>query len=104
MVPKLPYLPDVSSKYGAPMGRRDSHAEDKTAPIKFYLRRMEFVDGDYDRGGAYWGGGGGDDIGHIYQAYAENDEQQVIVFVRAPDRSTARHYVSLQYPNARYYR
>ena len=98
---KLPYLEDVSSRYGAPMGRQDSPADDKTAPIKFHLRRMRFVDGDYDTGGAYWGGGNGSSI---YQAYAENDEMVVIAYVRAPNRFVAKNLVTTQYPKARYYR
>ena len=43
---------DVNGKYGAPMGRR----EFGTPEGKAQLFRVKMVDGDYDDGGAYWGG------------------------------------------------
>ncbi len=47
-------FPDVSSKYGAPMGRRESGDAPKG---KIYVFRVRPSDGgDYDDGGAYWGG------------------------------------------------
>jgi hypothetical protein len=49
-----PYNVSVSSKYGAPMGRRDdTHLEGRCC-----IARVPLYDGDYDKGGAYWGGGG----------------------------------------------
>lgn len=45
---------NVSSKYGAPMGRRRL-MENPTGKVRIF--RVKFVDGDYDDGGAYWGGG-----------------------------------------------
>lgn len=65
----LPYTQKVNGRYGAPMGRRSDHAQDFVGRV--HLRRVPFVDGDYDPGGAYWGGGGGplfcawDDEGHV---------------------------------------
>lgn len=63
-----PRLPDVSSRYGAPMGRPDRptafdltdskgnrFALDFGAPRRFYLRRVPLDGGGYDAGGAYWG-------------------------------------------------
>ena len=47
-----PFEVNVSSPYGAPMGRRSDPIEGKV-----HLQRVPFVDGDYDKGGAYWGGG-----------------------------------------------
>lgn len=44
---------DVSSKYGAPMGRREYGTP--TGPARLF--KVRFVDHDYDDGGAYWGGG-----------------------------------------------
>lgn len=37
------------------MGRPAVHAADRTTSIKFHLVRVPFIDGCYDRGGAYWG-------------------------------------------------
>jgi hypothetical protein len=47
-----PFEVNVSSKYGAPMGRRE------TANLegKVHLQRVPLYDGCYDKGGAYWGG------------------------------------------------
>lgn len=47
-------FPDVSSKYGAPMGRRESGDAPKGKIHVFRVR--PFDGGDYDDGGAYWGG------------------------------------------------
>lgn len=47
-------LTDVSSKYGAPMGRRNI-TENTTGKVRLF--RVRFVDGCYDSGGAYWGCG-----------------------------------------------
>lgn len=43
----------VSSRYGAPMGR-PSFGTPPEKGIKLF--RVVMVDGDYDDGGAYWGG------------------------------------------------
>jgi len=67
-----PYQKDVSSPRGAPMGRRSD--PEVSLVGKVHLRCVPFVDGDYDQGGAYWGGGCGtmplfcawDDDGHIH--------------------------------------
>lgn len=48
-------LSEVSSKYGAPMGRPNqgpTHSEEK---IKLHLQHMPLNSGGYDSGGAYWG-------------------------------------------------
>lgn len=63
-----PRLPDVSSRYGAPMGRPDRptafdltdskgnrYALDFAAPRRFHLSRVPLNGGGYDAGGAYWG-------------------------------------------------
>lgn len=72
---------DVSSKFGAPMGRRnqrDGMAE------KLHLQQVKFVDGDYDVGGAYWGGGPGVEL--LWCAFSPEDtenEEPIMIFVRA---------------------
>ena len=52
---KKPFEESVSSKYGAPLGRHSDH----TLEGKVHLQKVPFYDGDYDKGGAYWGSGGG---------------------------------------------
>ena len=66
----LPFEISVSCRYGAPMGRQSDRYEDFKG--KTHLRRVPMVDGDYDPGGAYWGGSPSaplwcawDDEGHI---------------------------------------
>jgi len=48
-----PFESNVSSKYGAPMGRH-SNPNDLFGLIR--LCRVPLYDGCYDKGGAYWGG------------------------------------------------
>ncbi len=48
--------PNVSSRYGAPMGRYTGNP-DPDAQGKFSLRRVTLDSGGYDSGGAYWGHG-----------------------------------------------
>ena len=73
------------SARGADMGRRNQ-AEGQ--PERLHLQRIRFVDGDYDTGGAYWGG---DSL--LYCAFSpettENDPP-IMVFVRAKDRIEAK--------------
>lgn len=50
-----PYERNVSSKYGAPMGRASDDLS-IFAGSTVQVRQVPAVDGDYDPGGAYWGG------------------------------------------------
>lgn len=52
---KKPFEENVNSKYGAPMGRKNDKPEEFVGSV--YLQQVPMVDGDYDEGGAYWGGG-----------------------------------------------
>ena len=90
-----PKLPNVSCKYGAPMGRRNVLSADPCAAIKLRLVRLRWVDGDYDQGGAYWGNPG---RSSIYWATAD----QTSVFVRAADRTAAKIAVLEVLPNAKF--
>lgn len=45
-------LPNVSSRYGAPMGRASSQVSGKVR-----LAQVRLDSGGYDNGGAYWGHG-----------------------------------------------
>ena len=89
-------LERVNAKEGAPMGRQNKLPPDPSAPIKLRLHRLTMVDGDYDEGGAYWGGGG-DPIRVAY-------DETVLIFVRAKTRYAAKAEVLKLLPNARFYR
>ena len=75
-----PFQVLVDAKYGAPMGRRESPIEDFTGPV--YLQKVPLIDGDYDEGGAYWGGGS-----PLYCAW---DGVGNAIYVRAKDSSAAK--------------
>ena len=96
-------LENACSKYGASMGRRNRLPGDVTARIRLHLARLPLVDGDYDRGGAYWGGGP-TPSGGMWAAWGEDSSVQVRVFVRGVDRNDARHNVLEVIPGAVFYR
>lgn len=91
---------------GSHMGRRSSRIQ-SDLPVKVYLRRLKWVDGDYDEQGAYWGGGLGD---HVYWANFDLDDPasplsgtNEDIFVRAFSREEAKALVREQLPNARFF-
>lgn len=92
-------LPTACSKYGADMGRRSILPANCNALIKLRLTRLPFVDGDYDRWGAYWGS-----PANVWCAWGEDDETQVRIFVRGDIREIAKEAVRDLLPNARFYR
>jgi hypothetical protein len=93
---KLPFEWDVSCKYGAPMGRRSDSPE--TLYGRVHLRRVTLVDGDYDKGGAYWGGYPSPPL---FCAWTfDNTGERVASYVRAASREQAK----AQFPNATFYR
>jgi hypothetical protein len=72
---------NVSSRYGAPMGRSESGYLETDEPRFVRLFRVRIDAGGYDDGGAYWG------IGEpIYCAIDDDGNRQ---FVRAPSRTRA---------------
>ncbi len=75
-----PFQVPVDVKYGAPMGRQESPVEDFTGPV--YLQKVPMVDGDYDEGGAYWGGG--------TPLYCAWDGEGNAIYVRAKDSAAAK--------------
>lgn len=89
--PAPPYTLEVASPRGAPYGR-PSVVTDTNAPHTLRLRRVPLVDGDYDPGGAYWGG-----PGPIWCAW--NDTEMTTC--RAATRAAAEASVLRVYPNAR---
>lgn len=88
-------LPNVSSRYGAPMGRPDNLPDNPHAPVSLHLERLRMVDGDYDEGGAYWGGPG--PAGAMYCAW---NEQGVRVYLRAINLELAKRMVARVLTNA----
>ena len=94
-------LPNASSPRGAAMGRPNILPTNRGVNIKLRMERLRWVDGDYDSGGAYWGGG----RGFIYCAQGERDGEDlaVEVFTRAGTRAEAKANVREILPNARFY-
>ncbi len=77
-----------ASTYGAQMGRTNQRDGE---PEALYLQKVRFVDGDYDTGGAYWGGGPGS--APLWCAFSPADtdnEDSIRIFVRAPTRAEAK--------------
>lgn len=99
---------------GAQMGRSNILSESAPAgKLKFSLRHLPFVDGDYDTGGAYWGS-----PANIYRAVTpdkhvwlsnwdgsiQTDKRHLEVFVRAGSRAKAKRKVLDLMPGATFYR
>ena len=81
------------------MGRADwGLAEHREHHMVMNLQRVKLIDGDYDLGGAYWGGGGEP----LFCAWAEGIEARV--FVRAKDRRAAKLKVREHFLNAKFFR
>lgn len=78
MNPRTP-TPQVSARYGAPMGRPDAMVDDGE---KLYLTRIRINSGGYDAGGAYWG------LGAPLYAYGSGDGDWK--YIRARDRDAAK--------------
>lgn len=94
---------------GSAMGRRDRIPSDRNTPVKLHLQLLPFVDGCYDRWGAYWGGPANvwiatnrADASGAY--YANGEGQLVEMFLRANNREVAKQLVRKELPKARFYR
>ena len=123
--PALPPLRDGSTYFtnehgekvctGSIMGRRDSLPDTREAralPCKLRLVRLQWVDGDYDTGGAYWGCTRarsytrrlGAPLDFIFRAVGDVGEERAEIFARATSRSEARAEILAKLPAARFYR
>jgi hypothetical protein len=95
-------LSHACSKYGAQMGRPNTlpfqYMGTNALPIKLQMERLQWVDGDYDQNGCYWGYTNGTDI---YCAW--NSEAEAQVFVRASNRQNAKELVREHFPKARFF-
>lgn len=74
-----------SSQYGAQMGRRNIVGD---TPAKLHLQAVDFIDGDYDAGGAYWGNNG---VTRVWCAFSKDGTTRV--FVRSLKRHEAKEMV-----------
>lgn len=74
-------FPDVSARYGAPMGRTESPLSEGPRAIRIFRVRLD--SGGYDDGGAYWGHSRGE---ALYCAQCDDGGRK---FVRAPSRLQA---------------
>lgn len=100
--------PEVSSKYGAPMGRANHNSytdrKGRTWDLTvnehagpFRLVRVAVDNGGYDSGGAYWG------LGEpLY--YFEGPLTDINGYVRAKSRELAKAAVRDIHPKARFYK
>lgn len=89
--------PPVNAKYGAPMGRPDSHPGDAAViEGKFWLRRVYLNSGGYDPGGAYWG------IGE--PLYFFEGPEGVHGYVRGATRDAAKRVIREACPGAKFAR
>lgn len=79
-------LSNVSCKFGAPMGRCNSIPDDIIPSNKLYLEKMR-LNGDYDKGGAYWGY---TPNSYIYRATGSTLTYGIEIFTRASSRQEAK--------------
>lgn len=89
-----PRLPDIGSRYGAPMGRVDSLPYGYRGAVR--VARVRLDSGGYDSGGAYWGR----QRARLYQARADDPSGGEGYFLAA-DRHEALGLARLAYPAAR---
>jgi len=76
-------FPEVSSRYGAPMGRRGDNPANLQNAKRLHARRQGGSDG-YDKGGAYWG-----TPSNVWGVWGWIDGQACVVYVRANSRKAA---------------
>lgn len=93
----MPFESNVSSIYGAPMGRQSNPFAELSGRV--HVRRVPFVDGDYDPGGAYWGGGRG-----VLPLFCAWDDEGAVCYFRASDRVRACVTLSEKNPKLTFYR
>jgi hypothetical protein len=93
----LPFQVNVSSMYGAPMGRYSAPATELSGRV--HLRYVPFVSGDYDQGGAYWGGGQ-----YTQPLFCAWDDEGTAVYLRAASRKSAKWQLSSKNPTIKFYR
>mgnify|MGYP001278538182 FL=1 len=76
-------FPEVSCRYGAPMGRRGDNPANLQGVKRLHARRQGGGDG-YDKGGAYWG-----TPSNVWGVWARIDGEVSCIYVRANSRAQA---------------
>ena len=76
-------FPEVSGKYGAPMGRSEDNPANLRGVKRLHARRQGGGQG-YDKGGAEWG-----TPSNIWGVWARTPEGVVCCYVRANSRNDA---------------
>ena len=100
----MPPLEELNCSRGAPMGRGNRCDMLPEEVGKVFLQRVPFIDGCYDRGGAYWGL-----PANLWRAYFEwvpddGDTEVFEQFIRADSRKQAKKLLAEDFPNIRFYR
>ena len=94
----------LNCKYGAPMGRNNILPLNKQTTGKLQLCKLQLVDYDYDKGGAYWGRSPSHgDMFHA-EGLLDNENETTIIFVRALTRQKAKEEIRKILPNVKFYR
>ena len=91
-------LPKACNMFGASMGRLTRLPQDVNAPIKLHMEKLNWIDLDYDKSGAYWGY---TPETNMYCAWSEFEPVQV--FVRASSRRDAKCLVRQLVTSARFF-
>ena len=78
---------DVSSRHGAPMGRRGDNPANLLGVKRLHARHQGGGDG-YDKGGAYWGS-----PRNVWAVWARVDGVPCVTYVRASSRAKATQMV-----------
>jgi hypothetical protein len=76
-------FPEVSGRYGAPMGRRWDRAADLAGVKRLHARHQGGGDG-YDKGGAYWGL-----PSNVWGVWARKNGKVSCIYIRANSREQA---------------
>lgn len=76
-------FPEVSSRYGSPMGRTGDNPANLQGLRRLHARHQGGGDG-YDKGGAYWGS-----PSNVWGVWGWVDGWACVTYVRAPSRAAA---------------
>lgn len=80
---KFDPFPDVSSRYGSPMGRRGDNPANLQGLRRLHARPQGGGDG-YDKGGAYWG-----TPSNVWGVWGWIEGRPCVTYVRAHSRVAA---------------